>query len=436
MIPARQTKPHSVTAIILLTFSSPLLALDYQVTVLDTTGHNRAIVSDTDGTALAGYAWANGSSGIPHAVTWGSATGSLIDLHPTGFVNSSAYASSAGTQAGNVTNAAGSNSHAALWYGTAASFVDLHPAGFSTSVALDTIGLKQAGYGVVPANSREHALLWSGTAASVVDLHPAIVSSSRVTAMSDTSLAGVGNFQTTFHALYWPDFTPNAVDLHPAGFTNSQAAGISGTSQVGYGLAMSGGTHALLWNGTAASVIDLNPQDFSTSFANDVYGTTQVGYGNNSGTRALAWHGSAASAVDLQAYVEELDLGISQSFATGIAPDGSISGYGTRNGTTYYPLVWKPIVEGDYNGNGSVDAADYVLWRHGGPLANEVADPGTVSDDDYTAWRERFGNTWLSSAPLFANVIPEPTSIVLLLIGLGLRPYVHRRRTPEFVPRA
>ena len=29
-------------------------------------------------------------------------------------------------------------------------------------------------------------------------------------------------------------------------------------------------------------------------------------------------------------------------------------------------------VPGDYNGNGVVDMADYVLWRNGGPLQNEV----------------------------------------------------------------
>src|SRR3954468_9066969 len=33
-------------------------------------------------------------------------------------------------------------------------------------------------------------------------------------------------------------------------------------------------------------------------------------------------------------------------------------------------------VQGDYNNNGVVDAADYVLWRNGGPLQNEVDTPG------------------------------------------------------------
>src|SRR5688572_8649095 len=48
---------------------------------------------------------------------------------------------------------------------------------------------------------------------------------------------------------------------------------------------------------------------------------------------------------------------------------------------------------GDYNGNGVVDTADYVQWRHGGPLQNEVATPGTVTQDDYVEWRARFGST-------------------------------------------
>ncbi len=53
-------------------------------------------------------------------------------------------------------------------------------------------------------------------------------------------------------------------------------------------------------------------------------------------------------------------------------------------------------VLGDYNDNRTVDAADYVLWRDGGPLMNEVAAPiGTVNAADYTAWRARFGNVGL-----------------------------------------
>ncbi len=76
-------------------------------------------------------------------------------------------------------------------------------------------------------------------------------------------------------------------------------------------------------------------------------------------------------------------------------------------------------VAGDYNGNGVVDMADYVLWRNGGPLANEVADQGSVSAADYTEWRARFGNTSGSGASLGGGAVPEPASVLLLLmVGL------------------
>ena len=74
-------------------------------------------------------------------------------------------------------------------------------------------------------------------------------------------------------------------------------------------------------------------------------------------------------------------------------------------------------VPGDYNNNGTVDAADYVLWRNGGPLANEVADAGTVSAADYTEWRARFGNTSGSGTCARRCAMPEPGSALLLIIG-------------------
>jgi hypothetical protein len=46
---------------------------------------------------------------------------------------------------------------------------------------------------------------------------------------------------------------------------------------------------------------------------------------------------------------------------------------------------------GDYNNNGVVDAADYVLWRKGGTLQNDPT-PG-VQPADYGVWRANFGSS-------------------------------------------
>jgi hypothetical protein len=75
------------------------------------------------------------------------------------------------------------------------------------------------------------------------------------------------------------------------------------------------------------------------------------------------------------------------------------------------------VLAGDYNNNGTVDAADYVLWRKGGPLANETVTPGTVTPEDYTVWRSNFGNSGAGLGT--STAIPEPITWSLLLIALS-----------------
>jgi hypothetical protein len=91
----------------------------------------------------------------------------------------------------------------------------------------------------------------------------------------------------------------------------------------------------------------------------------------------------------------------------------------------------KVGVPGDYNDNGVVDAADYVLWRKGGPLHFEVDNPGTVNAADYTEWRVRFGKTTAgagSGSGLETASVPEVSSVVLALLGLLAGPSLRRWR--------
>jgi hypothetical protein len=74
-------------------------------------------------------------------------------------------------------------------------------------------------------------------------------------------------------------------------------------------------------------------------------------------------------------------------------------------------------VEGDYNENGVVDAGDYVVWRKGiAPLPNEVAEPlGITDEEDYKAWRARFGNPSSGGgAGTATSAAPEPSTAALV----------------------
>jgi hypothetical protein len=90
-------------------------------------------------------------------------------------------------------------------------------------------------------------------------------------------------------------------------------------------------------------------------------------------------------------------------------------------------------VLGDYNGNGAVDAADYVVWRKGGPLQNEGVGVGVVDQEDYTFWRSRFGATSGSGAALGTVGVPEPNTITLF--ALALLTFVPRCRSTVVVHR-
>jgi fibronectin-binding autotransporter adhesin len=66
-------------------------------------------------------------------------------------------------------------------------------------------------------------------------------------------------------------------------------------------------------------------------------------------------------------------------------------------------------VPGDFNGNGAVDAADYVVWRKG--LGT------TYMQADYDVWRANFGQPQAAAAAgSTLGAVPEPPTLLLLLI--------------------
>ncbi|HEY3394112.1 MAG TPA: hypothetical protein VGK58_15475 [Lacipirellulaceae bacterium] len=84
---------------------------------------------------------------------------------------------------------------------------------------------------------------------------------------------------------------------------------------------------------------------------------------------------------------------------------------------------------GDYNENGVVDAADYVVWRKNVGTMNNLPNDdigGTIGSDHYDQWRANFGNPAGGSA--LGTAVPEPAASTLILLSmLGVQLTRHRQ---------
>lgn len=100
------------------------------------------------------------------------------------------------------------------------------------------------------------------------------------------------------------------------------------------------------------------------------------------------------------------DIGYARAFSSPTADP-----FGTLDN-----LRFVTSTPGDLNGNGVVDAADYVTWRNGLATIYGAA--------DYAAWRQNFGaGAGAGTTESFA--VPEPTSVLFLLVVMLL--HVARR---------
>lgn len=86
------------------------------------------------------------------------------------------------------------------------------------------------------------------------------------------------------------------------------------------------------------------------------------------------------------------------------------------------PPPLPPAQVGDFNQNGVVDGADYVVWRKSVGSASALPnDDGTilpVGVDHYNLWRSKFGNGAGSGAGFESGgVVPEPASALIAVMA-------------------
>lgn len=257
---------------------------------------------------------------------------------------------------------------------------------------------------------------------------------------------------TTIHAGKW---IVNAIHntAGAAAYTVENGGTVGGSGYVASGVTINpGGTLA---PGAGLGAFAVGSAMFNTDSTN--FGKLQIEYNN-------------ASSPKIDKLIVTGNLDITNAIVDFQNLGGTLTGaahvfasYGSLTGTAFASVLNLPAgyvinynyvggVQGDYNNNGVVDAADYVVWRKNNGsntyLPNEVIDatPGQVTIDDYDAWRSRFGNTTPSGNQIalvpagsgsgsLSAAVPEPSS--LALVGSLASLLIVKRRSrmkPVFVP--
>jgi hypothetical protein len=294
----------------------------------------------------------NGMGGLQY-VPYGSTTGSIVDFGPTNlrnvaFFNGDIYGSSATTTA--------TVPHSFIGIAKMASAAHLPPANDEAADADFSVLFSTA---ITGSGSASPYAFWIKDANTVYVADDRQGSAGGGIQKWTTDPLDAGNDPGSCNNGWCRAYTLTPPDVN----NNTGARGLFGTTD--------GSGHAVLY---ATTSIRTGPNEFTTS------------------------------PLLSDSVVKITDTGAASTFTT-LATSGANQIF---RGVVFIPA--PAGLTGDYNNDGKVDAADYVLWRK---------TPGSFGGDPagYTAWRANFG-TGGPGAGLGAGAVPEPTSVALLVLGL------------------
>ena len=143
-------------------------------------------------------------------------------------------------------------------------------------------------------------------------------------------------------------------------------------------------------------------------------------FGGNSLFSADAIGGGIASSHPFNTH-EFVTAGRNVAFFVGF---GSNENYYSDTTQIRAVITFVPYSYGDYNSDGTVNAADYVVWRKklgqsgDGPPADGDLD-GHMDQAGYDLWRAQFGERFSapSGAALGGFAVPEPLTWLLFTTG-------------------
>jgi hypothetical protein len=150
---------------------------------------------------------------------------------------------------------------------------------------------------------------------------------------------------------------------------------------------------------------------------------TPVGFASIAGkSDTLSGTGTLSSLAQGTQTTETLSLPVNSTFV--LQPDATTTINLTLTGQLVATSTFATPLPGDYNQNGVVDAADYVVWRKNSGSGTSLPNDDTpgVGLDDFTRWRAHFGQTVSgngSGSNLRAgSAVPESSSLGLFVLAI------------------
>ena len=179
------------------------------------------------------------------------------------------------------------------------------------------------------------------------------------------------------------------------------------------------GFHGFIRDGATWTTIDYPGADLTNAFK--INGANIVGsYYKNDAFHGCVFDGANWTTLDYPgAWLTEV-YGISGSKAVGIYTEAS----GRQHGFLVNISASDTFASvGDYNHNGVVDAADYIVWRKTDGSTTQLAADGNgnhmIDPGDLNVWRLHFGElNDITSATGSSAAVPEPSALAICGIGL------------------
>ena len=114
-----------------------------------------------------------------------------------------------------------------------------------------------------------------------------------------------------------------------------------------------------------------------------------------------------------------------------IYPSTNFGHVGFRQGNDFLSVDWDDAGpccddDADFDDDGDADGQDFIIWQQGnGIMGSATNADGDANNDtnvdglDRAVWEDQFGRTDIPTSQGFTGVVPEPSSVLLLIIGIA-----------------